>query len=389
VDVAEGRDFLVPVDNVRRQFAGDDAFEKRGHGGSSEDCAGIITPLKTSPEKLPTALKRGLPPVCLISGDEPLQAGEAADAVRAAARAAGYTEREVFFVDRANIGPWDAIFASAQALSLFASRRVLEVRIPGSKPGVQGAALLQELTTLAGPDLMLLVITGELDWTSQKAAWVQALDAAGVWVDAGQVPLAQFPVWLRSRATALDLSLDEDAVQALAQQCEGNLLAASQELTKLQLAGFRAADRRVVGVSEVLASAAQSSRYDVTQLGEAVLKGDLSRSLRVLAGLKAEGVEPTLVLWAVWQELRALWQVLLPGSPISGVWSRNKSHLPAAAARLKPLGRAFFARLEGRMATADRVIKGRQRGHAWDELSLVVAEFAAGRDMLPTASGAA
>jgi len=340
--------------------------------------------LKTSPEKLPATLKRGLPPVCLVSGDEPLQAGEVADAIRAAARAAGYTEREVFFIDRANSGPWDEIFASAQALSLFAARRVLEIRIPGGKPGTQGAPALQELAGLAGPDLLLLVITGELDWTAQKAAWVQALDAAGIWVDATQVPLARFPDWLKARGAMLDLTLDNDAVQALAQQCEGNLLAAAQELIKLQLAGYSR-----VGVAEVLASAAQSSRYDVTQLGEAVLKGDLQRSLRVLAGLKAEGVEPTLVLWSVWQELRALWQVLLPGPPISGVWSRNKAHLPTAAARLKPLGRAFFARLEGRMAAADRVIKGRQAGHAWDELSLVVAEFAAGRGMLPAATGAA
>jgi len=203
-------------------------------------------------------------------------------------------------------------------------------------------------------------------------------------VDATQVPLARFPDWLKTRGATLDLALDDDAVQALAQQCEGNLLAAAQELIKLQLAGYSR-----VGVAEVIASAAQSSRYDVTQLGEAVLRGDLQRSLRVLAGLKAEGVEPTLVLWSVWQELRALWQVLLPGPPISGVWSRNKAHLPAAAARLKPLGRAFFARLEGRMAAADRVIKGRQAGHAWDELSLVVAEFAAGRGMLPAATGAA
>ena len=340
--------------------------------------------MKTSPEKLPAALKRGLPPVCLLSGDEPLQAGEAADAIRAAARAAGFTEREVFFIDRANSGPWDEIFASAQALSLFAARRVLEIRIPGSKPGTQGAPALQELAGLAGPDLLLLVITGELDWSAQKAAWVQALDAAGIWVDAAQVPLGRFPDWLKARAEALDLALDDEAVQALAQQTEGNLLAAAQELIKLQLAGLKR-----VGVGEVLASAAQSSRYDVTQLGEAVLKGDLQRSLRVLAGLKAEGVEPTLVLWSVWQELRALWQVLLPGPPISGVWSRNKQHLPAAASRLKPLGRAFFARLEGRMATADRVIKGRQAGHAWDELSLVVAEFATGRGMLPAATGAA
>lgn len=322
--------------------------------------------------------------MCLLSGDEPLQAGEAADAVRAAARAAGFTEREVFFIDRATGGPWDDIFASAQAMSLFAARRLIEIRIPASKPGVQGAAALQELSKLAGPDLLLLVITGELDWSTQKAAWVQALDAAGLWVDSAQVSPAQFPAWLRARAAAIDLTLDDEAVQALAQQTEGNLLAAAQELAKLQLAGHTQ-----VGASQVLASVAQSSRYDVTQLGEAVLKGDLPRALRVLAGLKAEGVEPTLVLWSVWQELRALWQMLLPGPPIAGVWSRNKQHLPSAAARLKPLGRAYFARLEGRMASADRVIKGRQAGHPWDELSLVVAEFAAGRGMLPATTGTA
>jgi DNA polymerase-3 subunit delta len=334
--------------------------------------------LKTAPEKLETALRRGLAPVYLLSGAEPLQAGEAADGVRAAARGQGFTEREVFFIERANSGPWDEIFAGAQALSLFAARRILEIRIPGSKPGTQGAAALQELARLAGPDLLLLVIVGELDWTAQKSAWVQALDAAGVWIDAQPVTTAQFAAWLRARAATLGLALDAEAVQALAQHTEGNLLAAAQELTKLQLAGHAA-----VSAAEVMAGAAQSSRYDVTQLGEAVLRGDALRALRVLAGLKAEGVEPTLVLWSVWQELRALWQALLPGPPVAGVWSRNKSLLPAAAARLKPLGRTFFARIDERMATVDRVVKGRQWGSAWDELGVLVAEFAGGRSVLP------
>ena len=342
--------------------------------------APIIAALKTAPEKLETALQRGLASVYLLSGAEPLQAGEAADAIRAAARARGFTEREVFFIERANSGPWDEIFASAQALSLFAARRILEIRIPGGKPGTQGAAALQELAGLAGADLLLLVIVGELDWTAQKSAWVQALDRAGVWVDAQAVNLAQFPAWLRMRAAALGLTLDADALQALTQHTEGNLLAAAQELVKLQLAGHAN-----VGVAEVLSSAAQSSRYDVTQLGEAVLRGDAPRALRVLAGLKAEGVEATLVLWSVWQELRALWQTLLPGPPVAGVWSRNKSLLPAAAARLKPLGRAFFARLDERMAVVDRVVKGRQWGSAWDELGVLVAEFAGGRGVLPMA----
>jgi DNA polymerase-3 subunit delta len=337
--------------------------------------------LKTTPEKLAGQLKSGPAPVYLLSGDEPLTQGEAADAIRAAARAAGFTEREVFFIDRANTGPWDDIFAAAQALSLFATRRLIEIRIPGSKPGTEGSRALQELVRLAGPDLMLMVTVGELDWTAQKASWVQALDAAGVWVDAQPVTLLRFPAWLRARAAAQQLTLDDAAVDTLCQQTEGNLLAAVQELQKLSLAGYS-----TVGTAEVLASSAQSSRFDVSQLGEAVLIGDTQRALRVLAGLRAEGIEPTLILWAIWQELRTVWLTLVPGAQLNTIWSRNRNHMAPAVARLKPAGRAFFARLNERAAAADRIIKGRQRGNAWDALALLVAEFASCRVVLREAA---
>jgi DNA polymerase-3 subunit delta len=337
----------------------------------------IIAGLRITPEKLTAALQRNLAPVYLLSGAEPLTQGEAGDAIRAAARAAGFTEREVFFVERAAGGPWDEIFASCQALSLFAARRIVEVRIPAAKPGTEGARALQELVGSAGPDLLLLVIVGELDWSARKAAWVQALDGAGVWVDAEVPPLAQFPAWLRTRAAAEGLELADDAVAVLVEQTEGNLLAAVQELRKLTLSGVRRA-----GAAEVLASAAQSSRYDVTQLGEAVLLGDVPRALKVLAGLRAEGHETPLVLWTVWQELRMLWLTLVPGAPVSGIFSRNRDHLAAAAARLRPLGRAFFARLDTHMAEVDLIAKGRRHGNAWDELALVVAAFAGGRTIL-------
>ena len=337
--------------------------------------------MKTTPERLESELARGLAPVYLISGDEPLTAGEAADAIRAAARAQGYTEREVFFVERANSnGPWDQIHAAAQALSLFASKRLIEVRLPGGKAG-PGGKVLQELTALAGSDFLLLVITAALDWEAQKAGWVQAISGAGVWVMAEEVPVSRFPSWLRARASRQGVDLDESAVAALSAQTEGNLLAAVQELQKFALAGVRK-----VGAAEVLASVTQSSRFDVTQLGEAVLQGDRVRALRVLAGLKAEGEEPTLILWSLWQELRMVWLTLVPGTQVGGIWSRNRNLMPAAAARFKPLGRAWFAQLNAQAARTDQVVKGQRHGNAWDELALLVAEFSGGSAVLRRAS---
>jgi DNA polymerase III subunit delta len=130
----------------------------------------------------------------------------------------------------------------------------------------------------------------------------------------------------------------------------------------------------------------QSSRFDVTQLGEAVLQGDRSRALRVLSGLKAEGEEPTLILWSLCQELRMVWLTLVPGAQVNGIWSRNRQHLPAAAMRFKPLGRAWFAQLNAHAARTDQVIKGQRQGNAWDELALLVAGFAGGSAVLQSAA---
>ncbi|MGC4029742.1 MAG: DNA polymerase III subunit delta [Steroidobacteraceae bacterium] len=329
--------------------------------------------MKTTPEKLQSGLDRGLAPVYLISGDEPLTAGEAADALRAAARAAGFTERDVFFVERANTGPWEEIFAAAQSRSLFAERRLIEVRLPGGKPGAAGGKILQEIVQLAGPELMVLVITGALDREAQQSAWVQALEHGGCWVVAEAVAAAQLPGWIRQRGARLGLKLDDAAVELLAQQTEGNLLATWQELQKLQLAGLTG-----VGAQEVLAGTTRSGRYDVTQLGEAMLAGDSRRALRILGALRAEGVEPTLVLWSVLQELRMLWLQLVPGPQVAGIWSRNRGAQGAALPRFRQRGRAGFARLTEQAARADRIIKGIERGQAWDEIALLVAEFTSG-----------
>jgi DNA polymerase III subunit delta len=330
-----------------------------------------------SPQQLERALADGpLLPVYLLSAEEPLTAGEAADAIRAAARRQGFEEREVHAVDRST--PWAEILGSVQALSLFATRKIIEIRVPSGKPG-QGAKLLLEILAAANADVMVLVLTEKLDWATQKSEWVAAAERAGAWVDLPAVQGSQFPAWLRARAARAGLELDDDAVALLASRTEGNLLAAHQEIQKLTLAGLTRA-----GAAEVLSSVSASSRFDVFELGEALLGGDAPRAMRILKSLESEGTEPTLVLWAILQAMRNLWMKLVPGVPIPGVWSSRAAQQPRAIERLRasPSPRALFMRLAERASRVDRMIKGRLAGNPWDELAQLALEFA-GQRVLP------
>src|ERR1700732_1784455 len=183
-------------------------------------------------EQLPAALARGLAGIYLVSGDEPLLVGEAADAIRAAARAAGFADRRVFFIDRSF--SWDELRLATQSLSLFAEKRLFELRMPSGKPD-KGAALLAELAAQAAPDLLYLVITDKLEKKAGDAPWVQAIEKHGTWVTIAAVDTAAMPAWLRSRAKALHIEIDAEASQLIIDRVEGNLLAAQQELEKLSL----------------------------------------------------------------------------------------------------------------------------------------------------------
>src|SRR5665213_2982722 len=251
--------------------------------------------MKLTLEGLPAQLAQRLLPAYMVSGDEPLRVGEATDLIRATARAAGFSEREVFFIERASSIRED-VQQAAQSLSLFASRRLIEVRLPTGKAGVTGAAALLRLIAAAGDDLLLLVITGKLERETQNAEWVQALQARGAWLPVWPIELARLPQWLRQRARAAQLSLSEEAIAMLAERCEGNLLAAQQEIDKLALLWPGGS---TVSAADVAASSADSARFNSSQLGEAVRAGDAARALRILGGLQSEGAELVLVLWAL------------------------------------------------------------------------------------------
>ncbi len=331
--------------------------------------------MKLTSDSLATQLAQHVLPAYLISGDEPLLTGEAADAVRASARAAGFTEREVHFIERA--ADWDEVRGAAASLSLFGARRVLEIRLGTGKAGVAGNNTLVALLEARDPDTLFLILTPRLDRDAQGADWVRALETHGAWVQIWPVDGARLIPWLRTRAKKLNLALNDEALELLALRTEGNLLAAHQELSKLTLLGAGAG----VSAAALAASVADSARFDVFQLGEATLAGESARALRMLAGLRAEGTEPTLALWALTKAVRDVWNAQAGAGARPPAWQRQAAAL-ALAQRRAP--RLSFERLLQRAARADRMIKGRLNGDAWDEMALLAMELC-GQPALPLA----
>jgi DNA polymerase-3 subunit delta len=260
-------------------------------------------------EQLATHLARGLQPVYTLHGDEPLLAQEAGDAIRAAARAAGYVERKVFTVSGAHFD-WSALLGAAQAMSLFAERQLIEIRIPGGKPGKDGSEALQRYCRHLSDDVLTIVHLPRLDRPQQQSAWFTALDQAGVSLQVLPVDRAALPTWIAQRLAAQGQRVAEgeagrQTLAFFADRVEGNLLAAHQELQKLALL-YPAGE---LGFEQVEAAVLNVARYDVFKLGEAVLAGQTGRVLRMLDGLRAEGEAAVLVHWSLAEDIRALKRV--------------------------------------------------------------------------------
>ena len=326
--------------------------------------------MRIKPEQLAAALQRGLAAAYLVSGDEPLLVGEAADGIRGAARSAGFADRRVLHVDQSF--DWGEFAQAMRSLSLFAERRLIELRMPSGKPD-KGAALLIEFLDDPPPDLLLLLITGRLDRKTGDAAWVQSFAHRGVWVPIWPVESEALPGWLRARARLQGCELAPSAAQLVADRVEGNLLAANQELQKLILL----APSGEISDELVLQSVADSARYDVFQLAEAAAAGQAARALHILDGLKSEGKEPTLVLWALSRELRGLWQAKersrMRSSQRGGGWNLASTPSERALARLPGLP---LEKLLIEASIADRIIKGLTAGEAWTALTGLTATLA-------------
>jgi DNA polymerase-3 subunit delta len=265
--------------------------------------------MQLRPDQLAAHLAKGLKAVYTLHGDEPLLAQEAADALRAAARAAGYTERKVFTASGAHFD-WGSLLGAAQAMSLFADRQLIEIRIPSGKPGKDGSEALQRYCESLSDDVLTLVLLPKLDRQQQQSAWFTALDAAGVTLRIDPVERRALPQWIAQRLAAQGQRVDDGeagqrTLAFFADRVEGNLLAAHQELQKLALLY----PPGVLGFEQVESAVLNVARYDVFRLGEAVLAGQVARALRMLDGLKAEGEAPVLVHWTLAEDIRALKRV--------------------------------------------------------------------------------
>jgi DNA polymerase III subunit delta len=332
--------------------------------------------------QLAAHLERALAPFYVVHGDEPLLAIEAGDAIRAAARNAGCGEREVLVVEPGF--KWDAFVAANANLGLFGARKLIDLRIPSGKPGVEGARALEACAAHPNADQTMLVTLPRLDRTTQVSAWFSALADAGVSIAVHPLAREELAPWIAARLARQGQRASRETLAFLAERCEGNLLAARQEIEKLGLLlpeGVLAADAVERAVTDV-------ARYDVFQLSEAWLASDPARALRIIATLEAEGEGIQLLLWQLSEDVHALASVLdatASGTAVATavrsarVWGRRQAAMERAARRFDS---GAIAPLLCALARLDALSKGIGRGNVWDELRTTALAMA-GKPALP------
>ncbi len=322
---------------------------------------------KLRPDQLPGALKT-LAPVYLVSGDDPLLQQEACDQIRQAARKAGFSERERHHVD--NNFDWGQLHASASSMSLFAEKKIIELCIDNGKPGDKGGKALSEYCSQPSEDNLLLIVMPKLDGSSQRTKWFKNVEKAGAFVQIWPIVGAQLPRWIEQRMQQAGLKANREAIDLLVARIEGNLLAANQEIEKLKLL---VPDGNVT--PEIISGVvADNARYDVFGLVDKALHGDARGAVRTLLGLKGEGTDATVVLWALAREIRILSQVchgISQGQNFdwaaknAGVWDKRKTLIGNTLRRLKQPQLQILLR---KANAVDKSIKGLRNADTWDEL---------------------
>ena len=323
--------------------------------------------MKLAIRQLDASLKKGLAPLYAIHGAEALLALEAADRIRDAARKAGATEREIFFAEPGV--DWSKLSASASNLSLFASKRLVEIRIPTGKPGADGGKAIAAYCAKLPDDTITLIVLPDLDWQALKTAWFSAVEAAATVIEAKPITRDELPEWLAERLSRQGQRASVETLEWLAERVEGNLLAAKQEVEKLGLL----LPRGEIALEAIREAVTDVSRFERDALIEAMHAGDAGKVSRVVASLKAEGEPLPLLLWTLSEELRKV-MAIASGQRPRGWLSPERAEALARIARRHD--RASIDRELLRAHRIDRMIKGVEPGDPWDsvvELALGIA----------------
>ena len=339
--------------------------------------------MKLKAEQLSQHLSKTLLPIYIFSGDEPLIIQECSQQVHEAATQRGFVDKKIYQVETGF--DWQALFESANSLSLFSTQQRIDLRIPMGKPGDKGHKALLEYSKNPNPDTLLLITFPKLEASALKSKWFKALENGGAHIQVWPLESHQFLPWLKQRAAKLQLTLSPDAFEFLASQVDGNLLAASQELEKLRLLD----QEKTIDLAMIENSVGNSARYDAFQLSDSCLQGDLKRSITILQNLKLEGAEPTLILWSLSKDIRALYELLTAqhqSVPLNnafkkqGIWPKRQKlfHQALSSHSIKScqqlLNQAF---------KVDKSIKGVSTQGPWLELSLLVSIFSSPNYPLP------
>ena len=329
--------------------------------------------MNVRPDQLQSVITRSVYPVYMVSGDEPLQQMESLDMIRSYLREQDFSEREVLDVDAQF--DWQRLMDEAASMSLFATRRIVELRLPTGKPGRQGSQALKQYLERPPEDTVLIINAGKIDGSAKKSAWFKAIDQNGVVVQCWPVPVDRLSGWLSQRFKMRDMEADADVLSYISQHVEGNLLAADQEIEKLYL--LLGPGR--ISYADVAEAVTSQSRYSVFELVDMLLTGNTSRVIKILAGLKAEGVVPVVVNWALAKDIRLLSQVAADVSSAgfmlkrSGVWESRVAMFKSCLSRHRQ--RSFDMMLK-RCAYIDAVSKGMIDANVWDEIEMLCVRLA-------------
>jgi len=332
--------------------------------------------MKVYPDKLESNLKAGIKPIYIVSGDEPLLIQEASDSIRRFLKDEGYSERELFHVDTSF--DWQQILFSASSMSLFAEKKLIELRMPNGKPGDKGAAALKSYVEKIPEQTVLLIITNKLERSTQNSKWFKALDSIGASVQVWPVEVNQLPAWLNNRIRKSGMTASRETIQVLVDKVEGNLLAAVQEIERIRLISGQGN----IEPSQVLEEVSDSSRYTTFALIDAALSGSAARSCRILQGLRSEGTEILLIVGLLGRELRSLSKMsvkLATGQSVKDamqanrVWSNRKTIVGKALQRHRLTD---FDSMISHLAQLDKMVKGLESGDPWDELTAILLKLA-------------